>query len=309
VEFSSHCRNACAYCGLNRNNRSLARYRMTPDEILATVADINGAGIRTVVLQSGEDDLLETGWMSDLIRRIKADFDTAVTLSVGERPREDYREWREAGADRYLLKIETTDPVLYSRLHPGMSFRNRTRCLNDLAELGYQPGSGNIVGLRGQSLRSLAEDIRFFQSGRFAMLGIGPFIPHPLTPLAEDETGHVDLSLRVLALTRIVTRNTHLPATTATASLEAGGEWARALVSGANVIMPNFTPEVYKKQYEIYPGRRGGGESPSQTVTKIARLAERLGRPLDFSRGDSLKNSEIGGSNMTFPPPIKQEEK
>jgi biotin synthase len=286
VEFNNHCRNACGYCGLNRHNRKLSRYRMPAAEILETAAAVNAAGIRTVVLQSGEDERLETAWLADLVTSVKSRFDTAVTLAVGERPREDFRIWKQAGADRYLLKIETSDPRLYARIHPGMSFENRLRCLDDLRDLGYQVGSGVIVGLAGQSLESLAGDIRFFKRGGFSMLGIGPFIPHSRTPLAGSAPGSLDLSLRVLALTRIVCPDLHLPATTAVASLEERAGWAGALRAGANVIMPNFTPPAYRRLYDIYPDRRGGGENPGEVVREIARLADSLGRPLDFSRGD-----------------------
>jgi biotin synthase len=306
VEFSSFCRNACAYCGLNRNNLKLTRYRMEPEEILDTAAEIHAAGLRTVVLQSGEDDQMETGWLSDLIRRIKSRFDTAVTLAVGERPREDYREWKAAGADRYLLKIESTDPKLYAQLHPGMKIADRFRCLNDLRELGYQTGTGNIVGLKGQSLESLARDIRFFKKGRFAMLGIGPFIPHPITPLSGEGPGNMTISLRVLALTRIVTRAVHLPATTAVASLETGQGWEGALGAGANVIMPNFTPAAYKRLYDIYPGRRGHDRTPARIVEEIALLARRMGRTLDFSRGDAP--ADIAGNNSGARPEQTEEE-
>jgi len=161
IEFSSFCRNACAYCGLSRTNTELRRYRLTDAEILAAAENICEAGIKTIVLQSGEEDNLDADWLAQMIAEVKARFDVAITLSVGERSRDEYALWRRAGADRYLLKMETSDAALYEDLHPGMSFANRMECLRHLAELGYQTGTGNLVGLKGQTVESLAEDILF----------------------------------------------------------------------------------------------------------------------------------------------------
>ena len=163
VEFSNYCRNTCSYCGLNKFNKSLKRYRLTKDEIIASVVNIVSAGIKTVVLQSGEDENIEAHWLKDLILQIKSNFDIAVTLSVGERSFEDYKLWKQAGADRYLLKIETANAAFYRKLHPGMSFENRMECSRILKVLGYQNGSGCLVGLKGQTMQTLAEDILFFK--------------------------------------------------------------------------------------------------------------------------------------------------
>ena len=255
IEFSNFCRNSCFYCGLNKSNKTLSRYRLSREEIMYSLSKLSGCGIKTVVLQSGEDDSLDPYWLKDIIAQIKSLFDIAVTLSVGERERYEYKLWRDAGADRYLLKIETTNSRLYKSLHPGMSFGNRLRCLQDLKELGYQVGSGNIIGLRGQSLKDIAEDIIFFQAGEFDMLGIGPFIPHAKTELGNEPSAQAALTLKALALTRIVTKDTHLPATTALGSL--GQDFRpQGLSAGANVLMPNFTPQQYRRLYEIYPGKR-----------------------------------------------------
>jgi biotin synthase len=215
VEFSNLCRNTCAYCGLNQGNRRLERYRLSREQILAAVQHIRAAGIRTVVLQSGEEDNLDAQWLAEIVRWIKSSLDVAVTLCVGERSRPEYQLWKEAGADRYLLKIETSDADLYRELHPGMSFENRIQCLRNLAQLGYQTGSGNLVGLPGQTLGHLAGDIRFFQQGNFDMISVSPFIPHPQTPLAEAPAGDLWMTLKMTALARIVSRNAHIPATTA----------------------------------------------------------------------------------------------
>lgn len=291
IEFSSFCRNTCAYCGLRSGNTQLQRYRMTDSEILAATENIWQAGIKTVVLQSGEEDNLDADWLRRIIIEIKARFDVAITLSVGERRRSEYALWREAGADRYLLKIETSDAALYRDLHPGMSFENRLACLRDLAELGYQTGTGNLVGLKGQTVASLAEDILLFKKGDFDMLSVSPFIPHAQTPLAADPAGDLALTLKMTALTRIVSRNAHIPATTALGSLQGQDERPKALRAGANVLMPNFTPAPYRRLYEIYPNKRCVDEQVGACPACMAAMVAGLGRCLDSSRGDSLKKS------------------
>ena len=226
--------------------------------------------------------------MKDIIAAIKAGFEIAITLSVGERTKEEYRVWKNAGADRYLLKIETSDKQLYDSLHSGMSFENRLRCLCDLRELGYQVGCGNMVGLPGQTEKTLARDILFFKEQNFDMIGIGPFIPHPQTRLAGRNKGEVELTLRTLALTRIVTKNSHLPATTALGSLEEDFR-VKGLQAGANVLMPNFTPLKYKRLYEIYPNKRCISEAGGNCAACMEALARSVGRSIDYSRGDTRK--------------------
>jgi biotin synthase len=293
IEFSSFCKNACFYCGLNRNNTNLQRYRLTGEQIMAAVQDVVAAGIKTVVLQSGEDESLDAYWLKDLIERIKMDFDVAVTLSVGERSFEEYKLWKQAGADRYLLKIETTDKDLYQTLHPGMRFENRIECSRNLKALGYQNGSGCLVGLKGQTIRSLAEDILFFKKENFEMIGIGLFIPHAATALKAEPVGDIKLALKVLAVTRLVTKNTHLPATTAIGSVGNDDGRILALNAGANVLMPNFTPQPYKKLYEIYPGKRCVGEQGGGCVGGVEAMARTIGRTICYSRGDSLKKDTL----------------
>jgi biotin synthase len=288
VEFSNYCRNSCFYCGLNKNNKQLERYRLGKEEILACCEKIYSSGIRTVVLQSGEEDGLDPLWLKGAIEAIKAQFEIAITLSVGERAREEYKIWKDAGADRYLLKIETSNKKLYDSLHANMSFENRLRCLCDLRELGYQVGCGNMIGLKGQTFKNLAEDIVFFKENNFDMIGIGPFIPHPQTRLAPQKKGEVELTLKVLALTRIVTKNAHLPATTALGSLEEDFR-IKGLKAGANVLMPNFTPLKYRKLYEIYPGKRCISEEYGDCASITEKLAGSLSRYIDHSRGDSRK--------------------
>ncbi len=279
VEFSNHCGRHCYYCGLNAANKSLERYRLTDEEILESAAKIASDNIRTVVLQSGEDPALDPQRLAAVIREIKARNGIAVTLSVGERPREDYALWKKAGADRYLLKIETTDKGLYDSLHSGMSFDNRLRCLRDLKELGYETGSGIMVGLPGQTPRSIANDILFFKEWGFDMVGIGPFIPHGKTQLAGTQPGDVNLVLKTLALTRIVMKKVNLPATTALGSIEKDYR-ADGLKAGANVLMPNYTPAKYKRLYEINPNKRCISEATGACAPCMGSLAESIGRTI-----------------------------
>jgi len=287
VEFSSYCRNTCFYCGLHAGNTRISRYGMSAEEILESARRISSQGVKTVVLQSGEDDGLDPAWLAQVVRNVKQRFCIAVTLSVGERSREDYALWREAGADRYLLKIESSDTGLYESLHAGRRLETRLRCISDLTALGYQVGSGIMVGLPGQGLRHIAEDILFFAESRFDMIGIGPFIPHPETRLRGMRAGSVSLTLKTVALTRIVTKIAHLPATTALGSM--GRDYRlEGLRAGANVLMPNFTPIEYKKLYEIYPGKRCVSEPTGACALCMEGLAESIGRTIDYSRGDSL---------------------
>ncbi len=287
VEFSNVCENSCAYCGLNKYNTGLVRYTLTADELLKSVAHIASCGIKTVVLQSGETTQLDTGRLRELIVEIKRRFDMAITISVGERAASAYKSWREAGADRYLLKIETTDKGLYETLHPGMSFENRVRCLDELKALGYQVGSGIIVGLKGQSPELLARDILFFKCRDFDMIGIGPFIPHQATVLSRERKGDLWMTLKAVAVTRIVMHTAHLPATTALGSMEEDFR-TLGLKAGANVLMPNFTPQPYRKLYEIYPGKRCIDEPAGACPGCMEGMAVSIGRHIDYSRGDSI---------------------
>ena len=297
IEFSNYCVNSCHYCGLNRNNAGLERYRLSDEEILAGVTLMSSQRIRTVVLQAGEDDGIDPEGFAALVREIKGRFGISITLSLGEWPRAAYALWREAGADRYPLKIESSDKSLYEALHTHRSFESRARCVEDLRTLGYQVGSGCMVGIRGQTPAHLARDILYFADRDFDMIGIGPFIPHPRTPLRDQQRGDAQMTLKAVALTRIITRNSHLPATTALGSLEQDFR-IQALKAGANVLMPNFTPVRAKKLYEIYPGKRCIVEPAGACAFCMEGLAASIGRHIDYSAGDSLKSrraAQAGG--------------
>ncbi|OPZ83584.1 MAG: Biotin synthase [bacterium ADurb.Bin429] len=254
IEFSSICRKNCAYCGLRVENRGAERYRLTPEEIVATAHRAESLGYKTVVLQSGEDLWFTTERLAAIIREIKATTDLAITLSAGERDRDAYAFWREAGADRYLLRIETTDPALFAALHADSNLDARKQCLYDLRDLGYQLGTGVMVGLPGQRPDTLAGDVIWMHELGAEMIGVGPFIPHPDTPLKDAASGTVEQTLRLVAVLRLVFPHAHLPATTAMGSLHPLGR-ERALQAGANVVMPNVTPGDVRPKYAIYPGK------------------------------------------------------
>lgn len=256
IEFSNYCRRGCRYCGLSKDNLQVTRYRMKPEEIVATARGIYQKGYRTIVLQSGEDSSYTLDDYLYITREIKKIGDLALTLAWGEKTEEEYRAYYEAGADRFLLKHETSNPELYRRLNPGMELAERIECLRALKRIGFQVGSGIMVGLPGQTNGSIADDILLFRELGVDMVGCGPFVSHPQTPLGEADNGGVDLSFRVLALNRIALRHVHLPATTALSTL-GGGEMRRlALERGANVVMPNLTPENYRRLYDIYPNKK-----------------------------------------------------
>ena len=283
IEISSYCNNSCLYCGLNRGNSQAKRYTMTEQELFFCVEEAVGQGIKTVVLQSGEDGA-SAQYIAHCITAIKQTFPIAVTLSLGERSYEDYRMWRQAGADRYLLRIESTDADLYKKLHRGRFLASRLTCLDHLRTLDYQVGSGIMVGLPGQSIQTIAADIQFFVEKQFDMIGIGAFIPHPQTPLAHAACADIDLTLNTIAVTRLATRNTWMPATTALGSLERDYR-LEALQAGANVIMPNFTAPKYKQQYEIYPHK----QSQKESLDTLNQLAKRANLSIDLGICDSLK--------------------
>ena len=288
VEFSNICVQNCRYCGLRKDNHRLHRYRMTREEIIASVREVKAQGLRTVVLQSGEDPWFTRDRFSDLILRIKEETGLVITLSVGERSEGEYRAWKESGADRYLLKQETSSANLFANLRPGRTLTERLDSLKILRKLGYEVGSGNMVGLPGQGEEDLIRDILLFRESDFDMIGVGPFIPHPQTPLAKAAPGNLPLALKVLAITRVVTRNTNLPATTAAGVLDPEGR-RKALLAGANVIMPDITPQKYREHYEIYPGKTKPGEGLDSVVSLISSLGREISQSPGYRR--SLPNS------------------
>lgn len=276
IEFSNICKQNCCYCGLRRDNKQLRRYRLQPDTIVEFATKAAQYGYKTVVLQGGEDDYYDVERMSGIIRRLK-ELDLAVTLSLGEKSRAEYAAYKAAGADRYLLRIETSDKELYERLDPGQSWDNRLRCLRDLKELGFELGTGCLVGLPQQRLESLADDLLLFQELDADMVGIGPFIANADTPLANAENGSFALSRKVMALTRLLLPDSNIPATTAMEALDRNGRML-ALQSGANVVMPNVTEGEYRKLYLLYPGKICQNDTPAHCRGCITGKINGIGR-------------------------------
>ena len=283
IEFSNICRCNCFYCGLRKDNTAVQRYRMTLEEILLLAQKAKDFGYKTVVLQSGEDAYFDTDIMCRIIQEIK-ELDLALTLSIGEKTYEEYKAYKEAGADRYLLRIETTDRELYKKLHPSMSFENRVRCLKDLKNLNFEVGTGCLVGLPHQSDESLARDILFFKNIDADMIGLGPFIPSPQTPLQNENGGTLIKSLKVMALTRLLLPDINIPATTAMETLQENGRLL-ALKSGANVVMPNVTDEECKQKYTIYPGKSGLNNTAQEYRNSIVKKIEAIGRKISDGYG------------------------
>lgn len=285
VEFSNICKCSCKYCGLRKENNNIDRYRIQKDEIIKIVDNAINMGYKTIVLQSGEDSFFNTEKMIEIIEAIKK-YDVALTLSIGERSFEELKAFKEAGANRYLIRIETTDRDLYKKMHPNMNFDNRIQCLKDLKVLGYEVGTGCLVGLPEQTIESLADDILFFKEIEADMVGIGPFIPHPQTPLKDSKNGSFNLALKVMALTRIILPDINIPATTAMETLNPNGRII-ALQSGANVVMPNITSQKYRAKYEIYPNKICINDNPDKCRNCIGAKIESIGRTVATNYGYS----------------------
>ena len=287
IEFTNCCKNDCHYCGIRRGNRSCQRYRLTQEEILACCDAGYELGFRTFVLQGGEDPWFTQQRMTDLVKSIKsAHPDCALTLSVGEKDRDTYQEWFDAGADRYLLRHETANPGLYSSLHPGeMSLENRMRCLKDLKEIGYQTGCGFMVGSPGQTPEMILEDLRFIQQFQPQMVGIGPFIPHQDTIYKNETPGSAALTLRLLAILRLMLPDVLLPATTALGTVMGDGR-QQGMRYGCNVVMPNLSPSDVRKKYALYDGKISAGEEAAESVALLKKSMAAIGYEVVTDRGD-----------------------
>lgn len=284
IEISNYCHNDCLYCGIRRSNAYAQRYRLTPAQILDCCDRGYALGLRTFVLQGGEDAWFTDERLQALIGEMRARWpDCAITLSLGERSRESYAALRRAGADRFLLRHETADPAHYRQLHPkGLTLQNRIRCLCDLRSLGFQVGAGFMVGSPGQSVETLAQDLLFLQELRPHMVGIGPFIPHRDTPFADKPAGSAELTLFLLAVVRLLLPGALLPATTALGTVADDG-WERGMLAGANVIMPNLTPPREREQYQLYDGK---DPTAAEERERIAGRMAAIGYRVVDERGD-----------------------
>ena len=302
IEFSNRCSRMCMYCGLRAANTQVERYSMSAEEIVAAAVEADRLGYGTVVLQSGEDAGLDVKWLGAVIRRLKDAAPLAVTLSVGERDEHELAEWREAGADRYLLRFETSSRRLFDKIHPprqiinGESKRSdRIDMLHVLRRLGYEVGSGVMIGIPGQTFDGLARDIELFAELDLDMIGAGPYIAHPETPLGqlEQETGEDQvpnselMGYKVIALARLVCPAANIPSTTALAALNTRDGRQLGLARGANVVMPNVTPGRYRMLYDIYPNKTCMVETARACDAGLRRQLAAMGRTVGLGRGDS----------------------
>ncbi|MBR6515069.1 MAG: [Clostridia bacterium] len=290
IEISNICKNDCLYCGIRRSNKSCQRYRLTKEEILACCEDGDRIGYSTFVLQGGEDGYFTDGVLCDIVREIKNRYpQKAVTLSMGERSYQSYKALREAGADRYLLRHETADSEHYSILHPKeLSLDNRMRCLRDLKELGYQVGCGFMVGSPCQTDRHIAKDLKFIEEFCPDMCGIGPFISHKDTPFKDEKNGSLELTCYLLSIVRLIHPHILLPSTTALGTIHPEGRQL-GILAGANVVMPNLSPEDAKSKYTLYDNKLHSGAESAKELNKLKELMSTIGYEVTLDRGDSIK--------------------
>jgi biotin synthase len=295
VELSNYCVRGCTYCGIRAGNRGVERYRVSEEVVLECARKAVAFGYGTLVMQAGEDYGITQEWMTGVLRRIRSETTiSAITLSLGERPDDDLIAWREAGGDRYLLRFETSDEELYRRIHPDLPGKvsDRMRILRRLQELGYEAGTGIMVGIPGQTHASIAGDIELFRGMDMDMIGIGPYLPHPATPLGQeferrladddwpqDQAPNSELmTCKVVALTRLARPDANLPATTALSLVNKAGGRAHGLKRGANIVMPNLTPAEERERYEIYPEKAAVHETAEAINESIQQLLSSLGR-------------------------------
>jgi biotin synthase len=289
IEFTNYCKNDCYYCGIRRSNRRAERYRLTKEQILSCADAGYELGFRTYVLQGGEDMKISDDEICDWVAAIKEKYpDCAVTLSIGERTRESYQAYFDAGADRYLLRHETADEEHYRKLHPKeLSLANRKRCLWDLKEIGYQVGCGFMVGSPFQTIENLYEDLRFIKELQPHMVGIGPFIPHHDTPFAEEKPGTLEDTLRLLSILRLIHPHVLLPATTALGTIHPLGR-ERGIQAGANVVMPNLSPTDVRGKYLLYDNKICTGDEAAECRFCMQKRMESIGYQVVTDRGDYI---------------------
>lgn len=290
IEFTNYCKNNCNYCGIRRENATAVRYRLSMDEIMDCCAQGYALGFRTFVLQGGEDAWYTDERIVEILTKIKSAYpDCAITLSIGEKTRESYQKYFDAGADRYLLRHETGNKSHYEYLHPAeMSFEKRRKCLWDLKEIGYQVGCGFMVGAPGQTPEHLAEDMQFITELQPQMVGIGPFVPHHATPFAKENGGTVEETLYMLGLLRLLQPNLLLPSTTALGTIDPKGR-EKGILAGANVVMPNLSPTSVRKKYELYDNKICTGDEAAECRNCLEQRMKSIGYELVIDRGDPVK--------------------
>ena len=289
IEISNYCKNDCYYCGIRRSNKNAQRYRLSKEQILSCCENGYELGFRTFVMQGGEDAFFKDEVVCDIVSSIKERYpDCAVTLSLGERSTESYRKMKEAGADRYLLRHETFDNTHYNKLHPvELDPENRKRCLRDLKALGYQTGTGIMVGSPYQTLENIAEDLLFIKKLNPEMIGIGPFIPHKDTPFKNFESGTMEMTLRLISILRLLCPKALIPATTALGTISPQGR-EKGILAGANVIMPNLSPKEDRKKYMLYNDKLSDGEEAAEGLNKLKESMRKIGYEIVEDRGDCI---------------------
>ena len=289
IEISNYCKNDCYYCGIRRSNKNAQRYRLSKEQILSCCENGYELGFRTFVMQGGEDAFFKDEVVCDIVSSIKERYpDCAVTLSLGERSTESYRKMKEAGADRYLLRHETFDNTHYNKLHPvELDPENRKRCLRDLKALGYQTGTGIMVGSPYQTLENIAEDLLFIKELNPEMIGIGPFIPHKDTPFKDFESGTMEMTLRLISILRLLCPKALIPATTALGTISPQGR-EKGILAGANVIMPNLSPKEDRKKYMLYNDKLSDGEEAAEGLNKLKESMRKIGYEIVEDRGDFI---------------------
>lgn len=289
IEISNYCKNDCYYCGIRRSNKNAQRYRLSKEQILSCCENGYELGFRTFVMQGGEDAFFKDEVVCDIVSSIKERYpDCAVTLSLGERSTESYRKMKEAGADRYLLRHETFDNTHYNKLHPvELDPENRKICLRDLKTLGYQTGTGIMVGSPYQTLENIAEDLLFIKELNPEMIGIGPFIPHNDTPFKDFESGTMEMTLRLISILRLLCPKALIPATTALGTISPQGR-EKGILAGANVIMPNLSPKEDRKKYMLYNDKLSDGEEAAEGLDKLKESMRNIGYEIVEDRGDFI---------------------
>lgn len=287
IEFTNYCKNDCYYCGIRNSNRNMERYRLTKEQIMECCNTGYRLGFRTFVLQGGEDPYFTDERIVDIIRSIKSKYpDCALTLSIGEKSRQSYQDYFDAGADRYLIRHETADSGHYSKLHPSsLTLENRIRCLNDLKEIGFQTGCGIMVGSPFQTIDNIVNDLFFMKEFKPHMVGIGPFIPHHDTPFRDEPHGSEELTLKLLSIVRLMLPDVLLPATTALGTIDGNGR-EKGILAGANVVMPNLSPKDVRAKYLLYDNKISTGDEAAESKSNLEKRIRKIGYNLVVSRGD-----------------------
>ena len=287
IEISNRCRNNCLYCGIRKGNTKVSRYALSRETILSCCREGHALGFRTFVLQGGEDVSQTDDWVTETVSAVRKEFpDCAITLSLGEKSKEAYQRFFEAGANRYLLRHETFNETHYQELHPSeMSRNHRLRCLEWLKEIGYQTGTGIMVGSPGQTIDHLVEDLLFIERFHPEMIGIGPFIPHAETPFANKPAGSIKLTLKLLSILRLMHPSALIPATTALASLSSDGR-ERGILAGANVVMPNLSPSSVREKYSLYNQKAAFGSEAAEGLKLLEEQLNKIGYTISNERGD-----------------------